>query len=233
MVQECAHLYENGRKCRRIPKRGQPLCPAHRSPRRRRSPLEENEAFMEEIFAFAERLKAMALDDLLLRHRRNAGQYPRPRRPALLSPRPHGLLPRHIRHHRHRGSHRRHRHRPPRSLRGGSNCSRSTNASRGRTKPSLTRSVHPDPPGRVLPCGMARSLHPATHRATASLPRKQPTTFSRATPGSHRQHDKYFGFISSDNFNHAIKYLTVAGFQPASIDNKTQYQPATIVKSNA
>jgi hypothetical protein len=65
MVQECAHLYENGRKCRRIPKRGQPLCPAHRSPRRRRSPLEENEAFMEEIFAFAGRLKAMAIDDLL------------------------------------------------------------------------------------------------------------------------------------------------------------------------
>jgi hypothetical protein len=64
MVQECAHLYENGRKCRRIPKRGQPLCPAHRSPRRRRSPLEENEAFMEELFTFVERLKAMALDDL-------------------------------------------------------------------------------------------------------------------------------------------------------------------------
>jgi hypothetical protein len=64
MVQECAHLYENGRKCRRIPRRGDPLCPAHRSPRRRRSPLEENEAFMDEIFDFASRLKAMPLDDL-------------------------------------------------------------------------------------------------------------------------------------------------------------------------
>ena len=39
MVQECVHLYEDGRKCRRIPKRGQKLCPAHRPHARRRRPV--------------------------------------------------------------------------------------------------------------------------------------------------------------------------------------------------
>jgi hypothetical protein len=64
MVQECAHTFPDGRKCRRIPKRGQPLCPAHQS-RPRRAFLEENEAFHREIDVFIHRLDAMPLPELL------------------------------------------------------------------------------------------------------------------------------------------------------------------------
>ena len=65
MVEECAHVNEAGHKCRRIPKRGQKLCPAHRSPRRRRRLLEEDPAFFQDMDAFLNRLKAMNLEDLL------------------------------------------------------------------------------------------------------------------------------------------------------------------------
>jgi hypothetical protein len=65
MFEECAYLYDDGRKCRRIPKRGQKLCPAHRSRARRRLPLEENEAFRTQLSAFVDRLEAMPLQDLL------------------------------------------------------------------------------------------------------------------------------------------------------------------------
>ena len=65
MVEECVHLFPDGRKCRRIPKRGQKLCPAHHPQRRRRTPLEENEAFLKEMFAFVDTLRAMDSADLL------------------------------------------------------------------------------------------------------------------------------------------------------------------------
>jgi hypothetical protein len=62
MVQECAHLYENGRNCRRIPKRGDRLCPAHHSGSRR---LEEDEAFRRHMFRYVNYIKVMPLADLL------------------------------------------------------------------------------------------------------------------------------------------------------------------------
>ena len=65
MVEECVHLFPDGRKCRRIPKRGKKLCPAHHPQRRRRTPLEENEAFLKEMFAFVDTLRAMDSADLL------------------------------------------------------------------------------------------------------------------------------------------------------------------------
>jgi hypothetical protein len=65
MVEECVHVNEKGHKCRRIPKRGQKLCPAHRARRRQRGALEENPAFFQEMDVFMNRLKAMNLEDLL------------------------------------------------------------------------------------------------------------------------------------------------------------------------
>ncbi len=65
MVEECVHLFPDGRKCRRIPKRGQKLCPAHRSQPHRRAPLEEKEAFYKEMVAFIAHLEAMETADLL------------------------------------------------------------------------------------------------------------------------------------------------------------------------
>ncbi|HUB18307.1 MAG TPA: hypothetical protein VL990_06710 [Acidobacteriaceae bacterium] len=63
MVEECIHVFPDGRKCRRIPKRGHRFCPAHR-PHRGRTPL-ENEAFHREMFAFCDRLQALSLPALL------------------------------------------------------------------------------------------------------------------------------------------------------------------------
>lgn len=65
MLEECVHILPDGRTCRRIPKRGQKLCPAHRPHRRRRAPLEENQAFLKEMAAFVRSLEAMESDDLL------------------------------------------------------------------------------------------------------------------------------------------------------------------------
>jgi hypothetical protein len=65
MVEECVHVNEKGHKCRRIPKRGQKLCPAHRTRRRGRAVLGEDPAFFQEMDAFMNRLKAMNLEDLL------------------------------------------------------------------------------------------------------------------------------------------------------------------------
>lgn len=66
MVDECIFIYKDtNHKCRRIPRRGEKFCAAHRSPRRRRLPGEESEAFLERIFAYRDQLFAMDTDDLL------------------------------------------------------------------------------------------------------------------------------------------------------------------------
>ena len=65
MVEECVYLYPEGRKCRRIPKRGQKLCSTHRPQPRRRAPLEENEDVIRQLLAFADTLRALPTADLL------------------------------------------------------------------------------------------------------------------------------------------------------------------------
>jgi hypothetical protein len=66
VVEECTHIYANGRKCRRIPKRGQALCPAHRpSRRRRRRFLQEDPAFDQQMSSWVDRLRAAELDIVL------------------------------------------------------------------------------------------------------------------------------------------------------------------------
>ena len=62
-VQECAHLYPDGRHCRRLPKRGHRLCHGHQHPRR--LPGREDAAFHQQMFAWVDRLHALPLDDLL------------------------------------------------------------------------------------------------------------------------------------------------------------------------
>ncbi len=64
MFEECVHLFPDGRKCRRIPKRGQNLCPAHR-PQLRRTRLEENDAFQRDMASFLPGLNALPLPQLL------------------------------------------------------------------------------------------------------------------------------------------------------------------------
>jgi len=65
MVEECTHICANGRKCRRIPKRGQALCPAHRPSRRRRRLHEEDPDFDRQMTSWVERLRAAELDIVL------------------------------------------------------------------------------------------------------------------------------------------------------------------------
>ncbi len=65
MVEECTHICASGRKCRRIPKRGQALCLAHRPSRRRRRSLEEDPAFDQQMSSWVERLRAMELATFL------------------------------------------------------------------------------------------------------------------------------------------------------------------------
>lgn len=56
MVHECEYIYDTGRKCRRIPKRGESLCPGHR-PHTKRSVHDEPE-FRRQIAAFIDQLRA-------------------------------------------------------------------------------------------------------------------------------------------------------------------------------
>jgi hypothetical protein len=65
MVEECNHICATGQKCRRIPKRGQALCPAHRPARRRRRFLEEDAAFDQQMSSWVDRLRAMELATFL------------------------------------------------------------------------------------------------------------------------------------------------------------------------
>lgn len=63
MVNECAYLYETGRRCRRLPRRGESLCRAHKSPRPQ--PGEEDAAFQSLMALWIERLHQIPLDHLL------------------------------------------------------------------------------------------------------------------------------------------------------------------------
>jgi hypothetical protein len=63
-VQECAHIYPDGRTCRRIPKRGEKLCLGHQAHRQRR-PGEEDEAFERQMTGWADQLDSMPLEKLL------------------------------------------------------------------------------------------------------------------------------------------------------------------------
>lgn len=62
MVHECEHFYETGRKCHRITKRGEALCPGHR-PNPHRS-VHDEPAFMREVAVLAEHLRAAGDEDL-------------------------------------------------------------------------------------------------------------------------------------------------------------------------
>jgi hypothetical protein len=187
MVQECAHLYENGRKCRRIPKRGQQLCPAHRSPRRRRSPLEENDAFMDEIFTFVTRLKAMPLDDLFYATGEMLANI-------------HVLID--------RRSSRRNRMDYCRATAAISvTADRIADVAIARRAQLARAQAAPDqlPSAEAVP-KQALSTQPIPIRqpASSSATWPDPVT-SRTAAGCRRQRDKHFGFISTDNFYPAIK----------------------------
>ena len=66
MLTECIHLYDDARKCRRIPKRGDKYCAAHRAnPSLPRNPGDEDAAFIRQIEAFVAHLHTLPLEDLL------------------------------------------------------------------------------------------------------------------------------------------------------------------------
>lgn len=62
MVNECAYLYDTGRTCRRIPRRGETFCPAHRNKAARRNRERELQT---EMMAWVERLHQMDIEELL------------------------------------------------------------------------------------------------------------------------------------------------------------------------
>ena len=61
-VNECAYLYPEGRRCRRIPKRGERLCRDHK--RARRQTHTEDAAFTRQMEAYADRLMTLPLSRL-------------------------------------------------------------------------------------------------------------------------------------------------------------------------
>jgi hypothetical protein len=61
MVPECTFVYPSGHRCRRIPRRGQPLCPGHRNTRA----VTDDPGPDLEMFAFAQSLESLPLPDLL------------------------------------------------------------------------------------------------------------------------------------------------------------------------
>ena len=63
MVHECEHFYETGRKCRRITKRGEALCPGHQ-PNPRRS-IHDDPVFHRQIAGWIAQLRATDATDLL------------------------------------------------------------------------------------------------------------------------------------------------------------------------
>jgi hypothetical protein len=63
MIPECQHIYETGRKCRRIPKRGDDLCPGHR-PQPNRS-FHDEPGFVRQLHAFACQISQLPLLDQL------------------------------------------------------------------------------------------------------------------------------------------------------------------------
>jgi hypothetical protein len=62
MVHECQHIYETGRKCRRIPKRGQDLCPGHR-PGPSRSHHDDPD-FARQLLGYIQQLHGLSLEAL-------------------------------------------------------------------------------------------------------------------------------------------------------------------------
>lgn len=65
MVEQCVHILADGHTCRRIPKQGQKLCPAHSRQPRRRAPLGEDDAFQREIASFLDGFERLPLPELL------------------------------------------------------------------------------------------------------------------------------------------------------------------------
>lgn len=65
MRPECAHTYPGGRPCRRIPKTGEKFCPGHQ-PRPRRRADHDDQAFVDEMHAWVDRLHATPLELLLV-----------------------------------------------------------------------------------------------------------------------------------------------------------------------
>lgn len=65
MLTTCAYVYESGKTCGRIPRRGESLCRDHRNriPPRARFDFE---AFKQSLFAACDRYNAMPFDDMLL-----------------------------------------------------------------------------------------------------------------------------------------------------------------------
>ena len=61
-VHECAFRYPEGRRCRRIPKRGETLCRDHK--RARRQTHTEDAAFTRQMEAYADRLMTLPLPHL-------------------------------------------------------------------------------------------------------------------------------------------------------------------------
>jgi hypothetical protein len=64
VLPECAHTYPDGRRCRRIPKSGETLCPGHHPRRRRRDAHAPD--FVREMHAWVDRLQATPLEPLLV-----------------------------------------------------------------------------------------------------------------------------------------------------------------------
>lgn len=63
-VHECAHIYPDGRTCRRLPKRGEKLCLGHQLHRPRR-PGQEDEIFEKQMTGWIDQLDAMPLEQIL------------------------------------------------------------------------------------------------------------------------------------------------------------------------
>lgn len=64
MAPECTYIYPDGRKCRRIPRRGEVLCRDHRRLVSARPPSDE-EAFNQQMTLVCEQLSALHLDQVL------------------------------------------------------------------------------------------------------------------------------------------------------------------------
>ena len=60
MIDTCAHVYPDGRLCRRIPKRGESLCPGHR----RRSAGSGEELLKRQMEAWSDRLHALPIEQI-------------------------------------------------------------------------------------------------------------------------------------------------------------------------
>jgi hypothetical protein len=62
MVHECTYLYSDGRRCRRIPKRGERLCRDHKNARR--LPASEDAAYYRRLEIYDNHLRRLSPDQL-------------------------------------------------------------------------------------------------------------------------------------------------------------------------